>query len=242
MVYFVYFLLGIACAWLAFVLYRRFRPAKAPNAPAPARVESAAPEEGETSDKSALHAKLYALHNELGSFYQQAAHPSDLLNNPTFRRGVELLKRDEFSPQELMSYYRGDNAVIAFIALETLAQRTDEAEILEPILESINTVACWTTFFALSALDRRASEPILARVLATVGDHWDDRNLLEFLRDFVEKRSKKEPPPTFGNLLESVPPERVEFLEDLLGNRVRRWRTGNVGTVLEGDFDLISSS
>lgn len=194
-------------------------------------------------------ARLYQLASEAAGLFQASAHPGDLLDHREFKRGVDLLAGN-FSDDELLAYYHGDNAVIACMALAALTERPSTPDrkerVIEGILDGINDYAPWTRYFALNVLDTRVPvpEPLLGRILTRIDASWDFPICVRFLRDFVAARSERGEPARFGDTLASLagPGETgeskdtwlIEFLPRLgpavqpMVEELRKWRAGHL--------------
>jgi len=144
---------------------------------------------------------LRELASGLTQYYKDSAHPEALLNHPKFQEGVEHLNRGGYSSQDLITYYHGDHAVAACMALEAYARRTDQEDIREKILANINAVVPWSRYFALRALSMRtpADEPLVSKVLARIDPSWKDTWGTEFLREFIKIRLDGGEIPEFKN-------------------------------------------
>src|SRR5262245_31522661 len=154
-------LLGAFALIVRFVLRHSAAPATAPPAaPAPAATDPDA-------------TGIYALAKPLYPSFQNSAHPRDLLALPAFVRGVEFLSSQEVAEQQLLEYARGDNQLIACMALEALGRRSTPREVLRG-LRNFEQLAAWAFWFALRAtLARPSEEPLLGAVLVRLGAEFE---------------------------------------------------------------------
>lgn len=199
---------------------------------------------------------IYKLNEALDDFYQKSAYPADLLENPHFKEGVKLFGDRSFSSQDLLGYYTGVNLLLSSMAMEALAHRKDDLDILQPVLARINGHSYWPRFFALRALDMRSSSPILAEVLVSLDDTWEEPVPSRILQEFTEKRLTVEGKISLKDKLATMPEERVADLElnlKVLGENiagdwlaeVEEWQQTRVdvkflheiGRVIYGDAD-----
>jgi ATP-dependent Clp protease ATP-binding subunit ClpC len=190
---------------------------------------------------------IYRIAEKLNEFFQQTAHPSDLLNHELFEKGVNLLNPDRYETADLISYYRGDNPLIACMALEALARRTDDADLLAPVTEYISHVYNWQRFFALRVLERRVKKPAVARLLADLDDSWNNPFSQQFIKDFIRKRIAAGETPRFEERkaraavdddegwLEPFLKEVDGELKTSLADGYRKWQRGRV------DIDFLRS-
>lgn len=177
----------------AYAAGRRARRAAPAPAPAPQAPDAAA--------------SLYRVAGELVPFFQASAHPKDLLDNPGFRRGVDLLRGASWSAETLLGYYAGDNAVIACLALEALRARSDDADVRPAVLAGINDFNPWNRYFALRLIAAKSpvgGEPIVGRVLTRLNDSWLFPANLQFLREFLAAREAAGEPLTLGSLVDGL--------------------------------------
>ncbi len=192
-------------------------------------------------------AAVYRCADQLADFFTSSAQPGDLIEHSAFQRGVDMLLADEFQARDLLGYYSGDNAIIACMAMEALSRRTAaDEDLFEPIVAAINTVALWSRFYALRALEVHGRPPLVGRLLLRADASWDNRMSLRFLSDFVAGRVRRGETPSFGAGLSGINEERAAFLERLAGTldaglrgtlsqELSAWRAGRV------DTDLLAS-
>jgi len=97
---------------------------------------------------------IYRLAAELDAFYRNTAHPNDLLEHPSFQKGLAILSNVRY---DLTQYVQGDNQILSCIALETLSRQEPEG-LSQYILSVLNVLASWPRWFALGALGRCVPE------------------------------------------------------------------------------------
>jgi len=160
--------------------------------------------------------ELYQIARELDIESQSAPHPKDLLENSSFKRGVQHLNSGSYSTDDLLTYYTGNNPFIGWISLEALAKRKDDDEILEPILQGINIGSYWTRYYALRTLNARYKTPIIANILIRLDNSWLDIIPLQMLKEFISTRLADGEQPEFGQLLNNFSAQRISILEGIL--------------------------
>ena len=188
------------------------------------------------------------LASDLLPYYNASAYAADLLDEPMFRRGVELLCDKSNSVETLLGYYTGDSVLLATMALEALARRQDDPDVRPQILNGINDYVAWTRFYALRVLDAHTpkDETIVGRVLSTIDDSWSMPINVRILREFLEQRAKGGETLAFGPDIEKLDDERAEdlltllermpsSLTDGLREEMKRWRSTRI------DHSLLSS-
>lgn len=150
-----------------------------------------------------------------------AAQPSDLVNDPAFSEGVRLLSADSYSLQNLVEYARGNNEVLAMVALEAARQRERNEEICASLLEGLGNAGGFEQWFYLRTLAAHSTQPLIGDVLFHIGR---DRhvNWLNFLsavdtvRNFVAERLEAGEVPSFANRLQQASDSIAQHLRAIL--------------------------
>ena len=165
-------------------------------------------------------ADLYALAAAMDSHYQQTSRPADLRHHEYFRKGVELLKDEKYSTEELIEIACGSNVVAACIALEALGERRDASDAVTPLLTHINEFYYWPGYYALRALDRRAGErPVVVPLLLHIKGAWGEYTPMQSLREFLTRRNAAgEAAATFGDALHTLSPDQTELLTNVFND------------------------
>jgi len=195
--------------------------------------------------------ELYELAEMVSEYFGRSARPADLQGHESFRKGVKLLRGEQYQSSHLIDYYNGDNQVIACMAMEALARRpTSGDDLFEPIVRTINTVAPWPRFFALRALAAQGKPPLVGRLLLRLDGSWADRFSQQFLGEFVASRVAKGEVPAFGDPQADLPDEQAEFLSRTilgldepcrgsLAEDLERWRESRVDTSFLSTFGRV---
>ncbi|MBM3788756.1 MAG: AAA family ATPase [Acidobacteria bacterium] len=162
-----------------------------------------------------IEKELYRLSEELVTYYQASAHPEDLLKHSAFLQGIGLLVG---RPAELVRYIQGDNAILACMALEATSRREDARELEGLLLSLLNVLQPWPRYFALKALRTAvpAGEAIMVPVLLSTDTTWQTNPSYRFLWGFMHQRLSGGEKPVFGEALDPLPPQQVEWLHTLL--------------------------
>jgi ATP-dependent Clp protease ATP-binding subunit ClpC len=149
---------------------------------------------------------VFALARSMEQYFNATSNPRDLLGHVTFERAVGLLQGEEYTTGWLLAYAKGHEPVFACMALEALARREgDDEVIVETILREINTYFFWPSFYALRALGAHLGERrVLARLLARLNSTWRNDTPLRALREFVAGRTAAGETPDPDELLEEV--------------------------------------
>ena len=108
---------------------------------------------------------LYAVAKTVEKFFEDSAHPRDLLDNEEFQRGVASLSREHYSDAELLDYYAGDNTIIGCMALAALKKRTVDQKTIDRIIYYLDGRGTWSLYFAFDLVGALSSRPVIGAVL-----------------------------------------------------------------------------
>ncbi|MFH1844916.1 MAG: AAA family ATPase [bacterium] len=168
-----------------------------------------------TDDQQTL--VLYRLAEAVESFFQESAHPHDLLKHDSFLQGVSHLTDQAYSASDLMTYGQGDNEIIACMALETLHRLAADPELVNTLVDSLEGTSAWRRFFILKVLSKHAPAEInLVGELVWFRYSASQRFYMQFLRDFIHQRIAAGERPTFGDRLLEVDEEQRASLRRYL--------------------------
>jgi ATP-dependent Clp protease ATP-binding subunit ClpC len=185
-----------------------------PPPPPPITIATASASEPQSS------ADLYKIAESLQSYFDQSAHPKDMLAHAEFERGVQLLMADSYSIGDLMNYAAGTNTVICCLAFEALARRTTESiaeDIYEPVMNMLGNLGYWPLYFAFRALNKHTDRPLIGAVMVRVSLAWRAPSAIQILREFIEGRVAVGETPEFGDELNHLQEEdAAENLENTL--------------------------
>lgn len=203
----------LAIAVILAIAFSR-RPKSVPSVVAAPAV--AAPQPQPAAPRQDIYAISKAAHDAYGA----TAHPSDVLKIATFVDGAVQIANSDYTNDQLINYAGGDNGTLSSLALEALALRKEQADLIRPLLlQSLNSVgAPWSRYFALRALNVLAPlpAPLVVDVLRRLAYHWTsgDRYTPQFLREFVRLRLGGGEPLT---LADDVDTEEKEQIQNALG-------------------------
>ncbi len=175
----------------------------------------------EESDPSSLPpggTDLYALANELNPFFYSAAHPRDLLEDAVFKRGVKMLRRSEYSIDDLLKYGTGNNEIIAVLAMEALGDKEEaNSDCLDQLMSCMPLMYVWPLYFALQSIDRITHDPVIGRVLVHAPYWWADNLLvIQFLDEFIKHRLSSGERPGFGDALKNLDQDQAPNIRQVI--------------------------
>lgn len=164
-------------------------------------------------------AELYKLASDMEDYFDNTAHPKDLLESDDFKKGVEFFRAAEFTNDELYGYCTGENVTISCMAFEALNQRDGSTDYIEPIIANLKKTYLWPMFFALHIVEQSSSD-VVGRTLANARKWWGDyKVLVQIFDNFIQARISKGENPCFGESLSELTGENIlhitRFVEQL---------------------------
>ncbi len=197
---------------LVVLLYRLVRPNG--SKPAQQQMLPLADDEATADDET-----IYQIADRISGFYDVSAQPADMRGYADFDRGVALLSGPRYSPDDLIGYFRGDSAIISFLAAEALRRREDGAQVRDRLLGFLDTVALWPFWFGLEYLREATppAEPLIERVLCQTIRYFRVPQAQLFLEAFVRRRLEAGEVVRFGTAAGDLSNDDVEALEQFLG-------------------------
>ncbi|MDQ3009127.1 MAG: AAA family ATPase [Acidobacteriota bacterium] len=183
-------LIGVLFGFVGFRMLVERQAAKAAETLALSAAPSVNPALAHTSEPQSS-ADLYKIAETLQAYFDQSAHPKDMLTNPDFERGVQLLLTSSYSTGDLFSYASGTNTVICCLAFEALSRRTTESieqDVYEPTMNMLGNLGYWPLYFTFRALNKHTDRPLIGAVLSRVNLNWRVPSAIQILREFIEGR------------------------------------------------------
>ncbi|MCP4137015.1 MAG: AAA domain-containing protein [bacterium] len=161
--------------------------------------------------------ELYKLANKMDAFFNDSAHPRDLLESPDFIHGVDLLCLPASSDDVLFEYSTGDNALIACMALEALHRREPGETIIDQLISYVGDTYMWPIFFVLRIIGNKNEKPLIGAILAQAKEWWGDNKMMtQMITSFITERLKEGEKPEFGSILDAFTDEDINRVRTFL--------------------------
>lgn len=160
--------------------------------------------------------ELYRISQNLTPFFENTAHPKDLLSSELFQSGVSLLSSRSFSEEDLRSYLWGDNILISCIAFESLRHREVSEELTSQVSDRLNETYLWPIFFAFQFLNETYEGNLLPNVFFKVQQWWPSNTLMcQLLNQFIEDRLGKGERLPFDAFPKDLESQQIELIGEL---------------------------
>ncbi len=182
-------------------------------------------EDGEAAGNEFDHSdpalrEMYKIAAKLDSFFQVAAHPNDLMTHALFDKGARSFVDGEFSEDDLLSYARGENAMLACIAIEAIRRKYDAPHTRTRLLHSFSSMAVPPYYVALQYLSQATpyEEPLVGQAIIESADHlWND-TVKGYLEDVVRARVAGGEALTFADHLSRMDENDVYEIEQFISS------------------------
>lgn len=161
--------------------------------------------------------EFYRLVNRLEGFYDNIAHPQDLLKEQRFITAVKLLNEQPLSNKAILEYSAGGSGLISCIAYEVMYLRGMNEEEIDDLISGIGNQAAWAMYFAFRALNRHADSALVGKALLQVEQWWLDNSYVQnVFQGFVAMRIESGEEFSFGDQLKGLDRIRLNQLESFL--------------------------
>lgn len=156
----------------------------------------------------------------LRGFYEAAAHPRDMVEDPLFQRGVGLCMAELHRGVDAQGYVQGANPILSLMALEALARITSDEALAMTLIPYTCTGWGWTRRRSLTLIGERAAAPAIAPALLGLagseeGVDYEGPALTE-MREAFKRMAQREPEASFDGALEALTEPQAEQLKQLL--------------------------
>lgn len=180
-------------------------------------------EAGSEADETYEHSdpalrEMYKIAAQLGSFFQIAAHPADLMSHDLYIKGSRKFVEGDYSEEDLLGYARGENPMIACMAIEALKRKFDEPNAQTRLLNSLNSMEVPPYYVALQYLSEAVAydSPFAGPAIIESADQlWND-TIKGYLSEVVRARVAGGEELTFGDHLPRLSDNDVYDVEQFI--------------------------
>jgi ATP-dependent Clp protease ATP-binding subunit ClpC len=182
-----------------------------PAKPAPADATPAVPLE------EPLTAKLRRLEAAFLPSADQAAHPREFLDEPSFQEAAALLKDDAVPLKTVLQYALGMNWGLSCAGLAALAGRADRASAQDQVLAAFDRLVPWAMHYALNYFLSLESPPPPGAPFVNAKDWWPGNAVVTMAaREYFYDADALGEVPSFGATLDKVPAASYANIRGLL--------------------------
>ncbi|MGO9547827.1 MAG: AAA family ATPase [Rhodomicrobium sp.] len=164
-----------------------------------------------------LTVKLRRLESDFLPVAENAAHPREFLDQPSFQEAATLLRADDVPLKTVMQYVLGTNWALACAALFALAERSGRADALPQVLSGFDRLAPWTMHYALKYFSTLPARPPVGAPFVNAKDWWRDNSVTAMVAlEYFEDAELFGDEPSFGGALDTVPAASYPLIRGFL--------------------------
>ena len=167
-----------------------------------------------------LSVKLRNLEAAFLPIAENAAHPREFLDQPSFQEAAGLLSGEDVPLKTVMQYALGSNWGLSCTGLAALSGRADRANAQSQVLSAFGRLTPWAMHYALAYFLTLPARPAPGAPFVDAKDWWGENAIVIMVAvDYFGDSEFLGDAPSFGNALNSVPaasyPVIRRFLEGL---------------------------
>lgn len=147
--------------------------------------------------------EMYKIAGQLASFFQMAAHPTDLMSHDLYVTGSRKFVDGDYSEEDLLGYARGENAMIACLAVEAIKRKYDEPNTRTRLLYALGSMDNAPYYVTLQYLGEAVPHdtPLAGPAIIESADQLWNETIKDHLEALVRARVAGGEELTFGDHL-----------------------------------------
>jgi ATP-dependent Clp protease ATP-binding subunit ClpC len=158
----------------------------------------------EPAEPLAIH--LRRLESAFLPIADNAAHPREFLDQPSFLEAAALLANEAVSLKTVMQYVFGTNWALSCATLAGIEARPDGAEVKDQVATGFDRLTPWAMHYALNYFLKLPSRPPLGAPFVNAKEWWHGNAVVTMAaREYFEEVDSLGEIPSFGAALDAVP-------------------------------------
>ncbi|MFZ1107712.1 MAG: AAA family ATPase [Rhodomicrobium sp.] len=147
-----------------------------------------------------------------------AAHPREFLDQPSFQEMAASLRSEDVSLKTLLQFALGTNWALSCAGLAALAERPDRGGASEQVLSAFDRLPPWAMWFALGYFQSLAPRPPLGAPFVAAKEWWKDNSIVQTnAQEYLDEAERLGDAAAFGPALDAAPPSNYPFIRAFLG-------------------------
>ncbi len=192
----------------------RSSPGIPPAAPAP--LVEILPAVSEPAEEP-LAIRLRKLESQFVSVAEDAAHPREFLDQPSFQEAAALLKSEAVSLKTVMQYVLGANWGLSCAALAGLAGRLDRDLASEQVVSGFDRLTPWAMHYALAYFLGCSTRPPIGAPYVNAKEWWKDNTFIRVdAQEYFDESEALGDTASFGAALDAVPASNYPIIRGIL--------------------------
>ncbi len=153
-----------------------------------------------------LAVKLRRLESAFLPVADNAAHPREFMDDPSFRDAADLLSSEALPLKTVTRYVFGTNWGLSCASLAALCARADRANAQQQVLAGFDRLTPWAMHYALTYFLTLRTKPPIGAPFVNAKDWWRDNPVLTMVaQDYFDEAELADETPSFGSALDPVP-------------------------------------
>ena len=164
-----------------------------------------------------LAIKLRKLESQFVSVAEDAAHPREFLDQPSFQEAAALFKSEAVPLKTVMQYVLGANWGLSCAALAGLAGRLDRELASEQVVSGFDRLTPWAMHYALAYFLSCWRRPPVGAPYVNAKEWWKDNTFIQLdAQEYFDESERLGDTASFGSALDAVPASNYPFIRGLL--------------------------
>jgi ATP-dependent Clp protease ATP-binding subunit ClpC len=164
-----------------------------------------------------LAIKLRKLENQFAPVAENAAHPREFLDQPSFQEAAALFKSEAVPLKTVMQYVLGANWALSCAALSGLAGRADRESVAEQVVCGFDRLTPWAMHYALAYFLGLSTRPPVGAPYVNAKEWWKDNSFIQLdAQEYFDESERLGDEPSFGRALDTAPASNHPFIRGIL--------------------------
>ena len=164
-----------------------------------------------------LAIKLRKLESQFVPVADNAAHPREFLDQPSFQEAAALFKSESVPLKTVMQYALGANWGLSCAALAGLAGRLDRESLREQVVSGFDQLTPWAMHYALAYFLSCRTRPPVGAPYVNAKEWWRDNPIIQLdAQEFFDEAERLGDAPGFGGAIDAIPPANLSFIRGVL--------------------------
>lgn len=164
-----------------------------------------------------LAVRLRKLESGFLPLAENAAHPREFSEQPSFQEAVALLCAEDVPLKTVMQYALGTSWSLSCLGLSALSRRQDGSAATDQVLTAFDRLAPWAMSYALSYFLSLQIRPPLGAPFVNAKEWWRDNAVIQIAaQEYCDEAEAFGDLPTFGYALDRVSINSYPFIRGFL--------------------------
>ncbi len=164
-----------------------------------------------------LAIKLRKLESQFLAVAENAAHPRELLDQPSFQEAAALFRSDAVPMKTVMQYVLGANWALSCVALCGLAARVDRESVREQVVSGFDRLTPWAMHYALAYFLGCLTRPPVGAAYVNAKEWWKDNPIIQLdAQEYFDESERLGDVASFGGAIDALLPASYPLIRGIL--------------------------